>query len=248
MASENRKHKAVEVTEREFELLDLLYRFRFSTLKLFQRSITDVHYTTIHRRLEALIKRGLVERYYSSDYKIIRKPGRYFLTPRGMDTVMVIDKTAPQQAKMQSYRNKRVSEEFIERCIRIFEIALNLEAELDRDGGYFSSIQLRIFDYFPHPRPDGFIASSDKLDAAFYMVEYCESAKPTFVHIKKLKKYIEYESSEEWNVTNTKFPTLLFICETERVKANIIRKGEYLMDEIDIELRVQQCNQAALRI
>jgi|GEM_PF-2146948 len=239
MASENRKHKAVEVTEREFELLDLLYRFRFSTLKLFQRSITDVHYTTIHRRLEALIKRGLVGRYYSSDYKIIRKPGRYFLTPRGMDTVMMIDKTAPQQAKMLSYRNKRLSEEFIERCIKVHDIALNLEAEYGRPGGYFSSTQLQVFDYFPNPRPDGFIATNDKPDAMLYIVEFCETAKPAFVHIKKLKKYIEYESSEEWNVTNIKFPTLLFICETERVKANIIRKGEYLMDEIDIELRVQ---------
>lgn len=228
----------LRVAEPEFELLDIMYRFRFASIKLLQRATGASQNMTVQQRIDKLMRNGFIERRYDAKIdKIERRPAAYFLTPRGLNAVATIDETVPEIAKRLVYKNKTVSRIFADRCLKVLELALSLEQKTNRSGGFFSPIQLRAFNYFPQPLPDGFLTTSDDRDGESYFIEYCETSKPAFVHVKKIKKYLEYFDSNEWEATGMDFPTVLLVCESEDVKSAIYRKAGYVLDGIEFEVR-----------
>lgn len=238
-----RRKDDLKVSEHEFELLDIMYRFRFASIKLFQRATGASQNATVQQRIDRLMDKGFVDRRYDAKTdKIERRSAAYFLTPRGLSVITSIDETVPGVAKQIVYRNKLVSRQFVDRSMNVLKFALDFEKKTNRPSGFFSPIQLRAFDYFPRPLPDGFLTTSDRRNGECFFIEYCEADKPTFVHVKKIKKYLEYYNSGEWDVTEMNFPTLILVYEGEEVKIAITRKARYLLDSVDFKVQLVKFN------
>jgi hypothetical protein len=229
----DKKHRQ-QLNNNQLELLEILNKFRFSTKHL----ISDYYNTTnpgtdIHRRLTVLEDLKLVAKRYESRYRLIGKSAAYFLTSKGVRALVTAEDPASPKALdiKATYRNKTVGEPFIDYCLGVFS-AYNL---LSKYSGIklFTKNELAVFDYFPNPRPDLYIRLADKQ----YWLELCTSGQPLAAHIAKIKRYIEYASSGEWEATGTDLPTVLLLCDSSALK-NRLRKvaAKLLNDSWDTEI------------
>lgn len=215
----DKRHRQ-QLNDNQLELLTILNKFRFSTKHL----ISDYYNKTkpgtdIHRRLTVLEDLKLIDKRYEPRYRLIGKPATYFLTSKGVRALSKSeDSASPKDLDIKAaYRNKTVGEPFIDHCLGVFS-AYNILSGY-KDIKLFTKYELAAYDYFPDPRPDLYIRLADKQ----YWLELCASGQPLAAHIAKIKRYIEYASSGNWEATNTNLPTVLLLCDSSALR-NRLRK------------------------
>lgn len=100
------------------------------------------------------------------------------------------------------YKDKDVSEGFIEHCLNMLSIYLALKALYPAQGrlNYFTKSQLSYekYDFFPAPLQDAYIRIKTSKGEREFLLDIFEDSQPFFVLIRRIKKYLDYAGSGEW--------------------------------------------------
>lgn len=223
------------------EVLNLLYKFRFGTSDLIAQCFGKSNGIYVYKRLKILHEQGYIGQRYDSSYRIQGKPAAYYLLPDGLRKLnerrAVEDKDALDGARL--YKETKVSDAFVQYCLTVFEMYCKLKAQYGDGLHFFTKSQLaNRYDYFSEFTPAVYVRISKDGTEQDYFLEYLQSSKPFFAVIQRLKEYVEYADSGEWEVaTSSVFPTVLLVCDTKKLSIRLMKRAGIALNEADDDLK-----------
>lgn len=217
--SEVPKHR--KLNEQQLDVLKLLHKFRFGTNDLFAQYFGKADRSFAYKRLKILHEQGLVGKRFDSSYRLQGKPAAYYLTPDGARRLQ--EARGIQISIKSIYKDKTVSEQFVERSLELFAIRNRLRSEHGNDLLFFTRANMNReeYDYFPRPLPDAYIRLKES-DKHFFL-DIFHDGEPSFVAKRRMKQYIKYDEDGDWAVTETALPRVLVVCESQNL-ANRVQK------------------------
>lgn len=86
-------------------------------------------------------------------------------------------------------------------------------------------------DYYPAWTPDLHleVPGRGNTPARHYFVDVWDGTKPFFVSVRKIRNYVNFKESEEWQEDEL-FPAILAICEDKRTQKKLNRQMRHILD------------------
>lgn len=235
--------KSATLKQGQIDILELLYKYRFSSRQLVLDSLgegsgTD---TNLYQKLEVLIKHGLVFKRHEPRQKLLGVPFAYSLTPKGVKALQALpghDHITETVIKGW-YRNKTVDQKFVNRTIAIHKYT-NLIATFYPSIKVFTQRDLAKFSYFPKHLPD--VVLSLPLEEGTplrYFFDIIPAGMPRKALDGKLMTYCMFFESGSWEVTKSDNPAILLVASNGRAERQLqyiarARLGRY--DDLDLRI------------
>lgn len=219
VAKRRRKLKTEQI-----EVLELLYKFRFGSNDLFAQYFGKKDRSFVFKRLSILLEQGLIGKRFEPSYRLLGKPAAYYLTPVGARVLQERrDPGKPEVNIKAIYKDKTVKDDFVWQCLDIFTAYNRIRAEYGDRLKFFTRADLNYeqFDYFPQPLPDAFIRLSLDGEEKQYFLDFYHDKQPFFAAVRKIKKYVEYAESGDWDGTNTVLPVIFAVCESSGLQKRL---------------------------
>jgi len=221
-------------TSKQQEIIKLIYRYRFINTKQIQSFLKHKNKKNINTWLKDLREKHCLEWDYSTKFGENTKPAIYHTGINGIRFLKTQDDLSMDVIK-KLYGDGKRKESFREECVLIAGAALNLiEKSLSVPGltYLFETVndyanESSFFHFLTQTEikpPLCFIKQKNK-KKTYYVVDIFDETLPAYRIRKRLKNYLEFYFSGEWenNVSKT-FPVVLFICPT---KASLIYAKRY---------------------
>jgi DNA-binding Lrp family transcriptional regulator len=208
----------------QLELLVLITKYRFVTVKQLSETLS-IQVSALHEKLDILQKQGYVIKRYDASYKFKGRPAGFCVTPRTLRLLKELGKAKyiTDNLIKISYKDKsQASEQFMDDCFTIFDMAKNLERSYPGIKLY-TARQLSSFDYFPKPLPDLYVVHGVGQATTRYFLFRFAAGKQYFTHIKQIKQLIAYTEEDNWSQTGNDFPTILTVCDTASIERLVQR-------------------------
>jgi hypothetical protein len=224
----------------QLEVLNLLHKFRFGSSDLIAQCFGKKNGAFVYKRLKILQEQGFIGKRFDGDYRIKGMPAAYYLLPDGMrklNEARLANGRDPLPVE-RLYKEKSVSDGFVQYCLDVFDVYCHLKTELGDSLHFFTRGQLTKYDYFSEFVPSVYVRHVTSGTEKDYFLEYLQSSKPFFTVIQRLKQYIEYANSGEWEAeTNSEFPKILLICDKPSMQNRLLKKAESILEDADDELK-----------
>ncbi len=196
------------ITNKQKELLLLLYKFRFLNRIQIQKLLNHKHHKTINIWLKDLTEKEYTTRIYEKTFHGMTIPAKYYISLNGIRFLKTQEECNNRYLR-KLYQENRRSETFIDTCLLIADIFFALQEKSKENSTEFQ--------FFT---PSGYTENSiaQELAASFayvihknktkhiYMCELFRENMPRYAIRGKIKRYIEFHQSEELH------GTLIFIC------------------------------------
>lgn len=222
------------LTPRQKEILSYLYTFRFLNTNHFQKLF---HHKDPHRIKEWLTdmteKKYIARKLSRKTYEDNIKPAVYFLAAKAKHILKQQEECDPSVLE-RIYTEKNRTQKFIDHCFTLADIYLFFlsQKQPDEELDFFTQSELVKYDYFPDPLPSAYISVETKEETKRYFLDLFDEYTPAFVLRKRVKAYITYATKGKWEAyTNKPFPTILFVCQSERIKKHISIYTKALFDK-----------------
>jgi hypothetical protein len=170
------------------------------------------------------------------------KPAAYYLTPQGARALTKYGNRRPDEPinMKRIYKEKDVTENFIEHCKNLLDIYLALRALYSKQGklSYFTRSQLSYekYDSFPSPLQDAYVHLKTSKDDQHFFLDIFEDSQPFFVLIRRIKKYLDYAGSGDWVTYSDELPTILLVVQYKSVHKRLRKRIAYELRESYEEL------------
>ena len=222
------------INRQQLLILYRLYNFRFINTLQVQRLIHKKQIQQAQQRLNLLVSRGWVGKNFSKRDRLTGKYASYYLLPKGIKALrqykskLGFDFELNPKIVHNIYKDKTASDRFINHCIGLGDIELNLSRLYGNRLNYYSKNRL-VNDYFPDPRPDAYLIISvevnDTLKPTDHFLEYYQEITPFFVYRKRIKQYVdEYLYEKVWQeATGHERPTIHLVAETPVLQRRLHR-------------------------
>lgn len=245
-------NKSSNITDKQQDILKLLYRFRFLKRSQIQQLLNHKDYKTINLWLKDLIKKEYIQkRDIKSKYKLA-----YHLAPSGISYLKNVLKY--ESGLMQKYyREQDRSLSFITTNLLVADIYLDLKT------GNCQKVKFKVYvksDYPDHEysdlllslKPHAHITQTILDQEKEYFIEAI-SYQPKERLRQRIKNYLYFFQGMEWQEeTERDFPTILIICPSEELLdyiKNYTKRKLYQFDEIHPIMQlttIEQINQAGI--
>ncbi|HSW91250.1 MAG TPA: replication-relaxation family protein [Candidatus Saccharimonadales bacterium] len=227
-----------KLNKEQIAVLHLLYKFRFASSEQIAAYQEKPSSKSIQKRLKILEDQGFIAKRYDKSYKLKGKPAAYYLLPKGAREVPArTDRAEDEPINVKSiYKDKDVSESFIQHCLNILDIYLTLRTPQSSTLSFYTKSDLKYehYEYFPQPLPDLYIRLKTEEGEKEFFLDVFENNQPFFVLIRRIKRYLEYAGSGEW--PNEILPIILLVVESpsvhRRLRKRILRELQESYEDI----------------
>lgn len=224
----------------------MVYKFRFVSAGLLAQYYGK-HVSVINRSLEVLIAHKLLDRRYSSEFRIQGKGACYSLSNAGIAYWReAFDKN--ESVLHIQYKNKTVGQPYIDQTIEAMRAFLAIRNSYPDKFHIFTKSDAAVFDYFPNPKPDLYLSSVDK-NQPDYFLELFSDHTQSFVIKKRLKQILEHYDDGEWeSSTGAAYPGILLVMPNARMEKTMQIEAQKMLENAGIdELQILVTTQQALR-
>lgn len=234
-----------KITNKQQEILILIYQFRFLNRVQIQALLNHKDYKTINQWLKDLTEKEYINRIYSDKAGENMKPAIYYLNLNGVKCIKSLGFSPVQIKKLN--REKERSESFISKHILIADIWLDLQSKSDNKIKFAAATSSDLTDpdyrynFLAELGIDLLYAKISGSVKKYYLLEILEPTLPLYLIRKRIKNYFDFYFSNTWE-DNTKenFPTVLVICPTLAMLISIKRFTKKILSEYDdTELRIE---------
>lgn len=213
--------KQTKITNKQLEILILLYRYRFLSRIHIQNFLNHKNDTRISSWLKDLTQKELVSRIYTRD--LSNQPAVYYLANKSREILKTKDKINPDLLN-RVYREKYRSQAFINHCLFIADLYFHFQKAAEKQNSacnFYTATDLTNVAHTPLPLPDVYLVVKNEKDSKRYFLEVLDN-KPMFAIRKRVDNYLEYYQENYWQDHNKyPFPKILLICPSVRVKISI---------------------------
>ena len=221
-----------KLNKEQVAVLQLLYRFRFASSEQIAKHQEKKTNKAVQKRLKILEDQDLIAKRYDKSYKLKGKPAAYYLTSKGARALEANTDRKPDEPinVKRIYKDKDVSDGFIEHCLNVVNIYLALKALYPTQGklNYFTKSQLSYekYDFFPAPLQDAYIRIKTSKGEKEFLLDIFEDSQPFFVLIRRIKKYLDYAGSGEWARydEDNELPTVLLVVQNKSVHKRLRKR------------------------
>lgn len=207
------------ITKKQLEILNLLYRFRFLNRSQIQKLLNHKKISQINIWLKDLYDKKIIGRNYSNRLGDNIKPAIYYLKTKSKNYLK--DQTEKDTKLMKRiYGEKNRSQKFINHCLLSADFYLDLKkSSLSEEIFFYTKIDLLNHDYLPLNHPDAYVATKKSKKNKRYFLEIIDEDTPRFIIRAKIKQYLEYYNAQTWqDNTNHPFPKILILCPNDLIK------------------------------
>lgn len=199
----------------QVEVLQLLYRFRFTTTELIASYQHKKNAAAVFNRMRVLCEQEYIGRNFSSSYRLLGKPASYYLLSKGIQ-VLREDPDNASKVLHSLYKDKTASDQFIAQSLTLFQTYLKLTALYGDALDLFTKSELTGFDYFPKKLPDSYISlkGKNKARTKHYVLLVVDEATPHFAAIKRVNALLTHAKKGEWDGPLHGTPAILIVCDT----------------------------------
>lgn len=199
----------------QVEVLQLLYRFRFTTTQLIATYQHKKNAAAVFNRMRVLEEQGYIGRNFEPSYRLLGKPASYYLLPKGIQ-VLRQDSDNASAPLHGMYKDKNASNQFIERSLTLFQAYTQLSVVYADYFDLFTKPELAEFTYFPKKLPDAYISLKglNKARTKHYLLLVFDEATLYFAHVNRIKDLIKHTDTGAWDEPMGKPPIVLVICDT----------------------------------
>jgi hypothetical protein len=238
------KHRQT-VTKGQLEVLNLLLNFRYGTNDLFAAYFGKKDRSFVHKRMAILLERGLVGRRFDKSYRLHGKPGAYYLTPEGARLLQA--KHGIEINIKKIYKDKELTEQFIRYSLELFTIYNRLRTQYGNAFGFYtrSVLSREDYEYFPQPLPHAYATLKTGKQKKQFFLEILHDDQPWFIAVRTILKYVSYAEDGDWEATETNLPSILLVCESERLAKRVLKRfpkavvDSYEEDNIEFAVAVK---------
>ena len=185
----------------------------------------------MQKRLKILENQDLIAKRYDKSYKLQGKPAAYYLKPHGARMLEAYKPREPDEPIniKRLYKDKDASEVFIEHCKNILGVYLTLKDLYPGKKLYFitkSRLRYEKFDFMPNPLQDACICIKTSQGDRYFFLDIFEDSQPFFVLIRRIKKYLEYAGSGDWEQYDEDggLPTILLVVQNKSVHKRLRKR------------------------
>ena len=134
----------------QVDTLELLYKFRFGSIDLIREYFSKSSRGLIFSRLKVLEEQGFIAKRFDSSYRIQGKPAAYYLLPAGARKLQDARSSEDEAINIKSiYKDKSVSETFIQHSLNIFTAYNQLKAHHGDSLDFFTKSDLAGYEHLP---------------------------------------------------------------------------------------------------
>lgn len=227
-----------KLNEEQVAVLQMLWRFRFASSEQIAKYLQKPNSKAVQKRLKILEDQNLIAKRYEKSYKLRGKPAAYYLTPHG---ARMLEVRKPREADepiniKRLYKDKDASEGFIEHCKNILSVYLTLKTLYPGEKLYFitkSRLSYEKFDFMPNPLQDACICIRTSKGDRYFFLDIFEDNQPFFVLVQRIKKYLEYAGSGDWEQYDEDggLPTILLAVQNKSVHKRLRKRIAYELRE-----------------
>jgi len=226
------------ITQRQEEILTLIYRFRFINRIQLQRYFKHKDARRINTWLRDLVEKKYLGRIYSHKLLENTKPAIYYLMNNGIIWIRYeVGEYTTNDGQLEIkylkkfYQDRKASRIFVDHCISIFELYLQLKAaEVEDKIDYDTQTKTERwitkqmdkyedFDEIKEFIPDLFVEKmvnplSKEINSSTYFIELFDKHVPMYAIKYRISRYIKLKESEDWKNyagLDGKFPQVLLI-------------------------------------
>ena len=203
----------------QLAVLQWLYTYRFSTSKQLATYLHKPNHKAIQNKLQILEEQGYIGKHYDKTYKLAGRAAEYFLTPKGARQLPA--DSVNEWALKSLYKNKTLSQDFVQHCLNLADLALQLQAIYGDKLRLFTRSDMAAFDYFPTWTPDLFLNVKAGSNRRRYFLDLWDDTQPFFVSVRKVRNYIKYAADDKWP---DELPAVLAICKDEQTQNKLNRQ------------------------
>ncbi len=225
--------EATRPTTKQLEILRLFYRFRFLTSNqlIIMLGLKRTNPNQIHQRLTKLLANKYIDRNYSPQFKIDRRPAEYFLIDGGIGVLkqFMADK-CNNKVLHNLYNDKKAQPSSVAHYLRIGSIYCCLRERYGDNLKFFTKSQIAPYKYFPKQKPEALIRLEVGDGQKEFFLEIINPNTPFFSYVGRVKRYIEYSDAGTWqDETGKKLPGILFMADSVSTEIRIQKQAARLV-------------------
>lgn len=240
------------ITKKQQAIIQLLYRYRFLKQKQLQQFLRHQDKRRSSRWLKDLKDKQYIDWFYEPDNPATRTtPAMYFLDINGIRWLRE-NSNHPETELRKRYKDSTRQPDFMSRCLLIADCALQLEARSNDPTDAVRYNYALSTDYFDLDNDYAFLLETEAIrpdliyekempgkdDKPIFttsLVELIDPTTPDYMLRKKLKAYVSYLASDEWEQTKSsairsdELPAILIACPT---LADLIKAKRYTRKQL----------------
>ena len=219
----------------QLAVLQWLYTYRFSTSKQLATYLHKPNHKTIQNKLQILEEQGYISKRYEPSYRLAGRAAEYFLTPKGARQLPA--DSVNEWALKSLYKNKTLSQDFVQHCLNLADLALRLQAIYGDKLKLFTKSDMAAYDYFPAWTPNLFLSLKPRTKHELprrYFLDLWDETQPFFISVRKARNYITYAEEGDWPSDEYTLPAVLAVCQDSKIQKKFTRQIERALDEKDI--------------
>jgi hypothetical protein len=229
------------ITPKQQAILKLIYKYRFLNRIQIQTLLKHKDKRRIISWLKDLREKQYVDWHYNStDFIAKSQPGIYYLSLNGIRHLRSLNQY-PNEELRKRYKEPTRTQAFINHCLLIADSATALQAKSNDELKYGCVLPADYVDpdskyhFLDEIKPHLFFSKQQGENTTNYLLESFEPTLPRYQLRKRLKDYVEYLSSGDWDDTFGPQPIVLFVCPSTAGLLYVKRQVRKLLEDEDIE-------------
>ncbi len=225
------------ITNKQQQLPILLTKFRFLHSAHFQSLLKQKDKRRINKWLKDLTEKKYLVRISSTLPEEDNRSAVYRMGLNGIRFLKTQKRYSTRLIK-NLYRENERSQTFINQCLLLADIYLTLRDKISTDVEYTAIVANDIInnpslEFLAELNPQlYFIKQEGDQQKNYYLLELFEPTLPNYSVKKRIKKYIEFFWSNEWeNNVDDPFPIILLVCPSKSKLQSAKRATKKLFEE-----------------
>ena len=221
------------LSSKQVYLLKLVFKFRFVSVDLLAE-ILGRDRSSVYENLYVLVKQEYIAKRYDKTYRLRQRPASYYLNTTGI-RYLKENTNLSQKALRNMYKNKSMTEEYIDKCLLVTRIALTLNKQTNHAFNISTKYELTDEEFFLRPLPDLYLnrketrattgnksASQNEEDQEFdYTLDIFEPNLPTWVLRRRLRAYQDH--CDEAELDDGEYPNVLLVASNDSTERRLQR-------------------------
>lgn len=231
--------KIEQITNKQLEILVLLYRFRFLNRTHVQQFLNHKNHSRITPWLKDLTDRQIINRIYSQTIGDINKPAIYYLANKAKQILKDDERCRPEILN-RIYREKHRSEAFRNHWLFMADMYFHFQLAAQKQNAtsnFYTATDLTNIAYTPLPLPDAYITIKDFRGTKRYFLDVFNDNTPMFAIKRRILQYTNYYLANYWQDHNKyPFPKILLICPSVRIQKSLLRFIPQVLEDEEAEI------------
>ena len=230
----------------QIDILEVLYGCRFCSCRLLADRLGITSGSSLHEKLNVLMKHGFVDRRYDKSFRLRGMPAAYYVTPKGMRQLQLIHgrERVTDAIVKAGYRDRVVSQAFVNHTVRVCAYINQLQHRYPLLEVLLRR-EMMLCSYIPANPPDAFLLLrvNDGIRQfgirRFFLDVVSKDMLPSTIN-RRIAGYMDFFDNGNWSEANSELPKLLLLLEDSAMKrrlrrtARAVRRRFGLDDEIEI--------------